>query len=196
MNTKSQALRVRETCAAALFVLLYTWMSPLPAAAQASLFVAITSPTSGSTVSDTIPVNASAAITLVGVQFKLDGADLGAEDTTPPYSVAWNTATASNGPHTLTAIARDLVGFQYTSDPVTVTVANADTTPPSVTITAPANGATVSATVTVTANASDNVGAAGLQFLLDGHVGADDTTAPYAVPVDTHPPRHRTQPPT
>ena len=31
---------------------------------------------------------------------------LGAEDTTAPYAVAWNTALASNGPHTLIARAR------------------------------------------------------------------------------------------
>ena len=46
---------------------------------------------------------------VVGVQFKLDGVNLGAEDTTPPnpYSVSWNTTTALNGTHTLTAVARD-----------------------------------------------------------------------------------------
>ncbi len=36
------------------------------------------------------------------------------------------------------------------------------------TLTAPAAGATVSGTVTVSATASDNVGVAGVQFLLDG----------------------------
>src|SRR5262249_29816811 len=40
----------------------------------------------------------------------------------------------------------------------------ADTTPPTVSMTAPANGATVSGSVTVSANASDNVGVAGVQF--------------------------------
>ena len=43
-----------------------------------------------------------------------------------------------------------------------------DTTPPVVSITGPANGATVSGTVSVTANASDNVGVASVQFQLDG----------------------------
>ena len=42
----------------------------------------------------------------------------------------------------------------------------ADTTPPTVSLTAPTNGATVSGTVTVAANASDNVGVAGVQFAL------------------------------
>src|SRR5205814_8025828 len=65
--------------------------------------------------------------------------------------------TVANGSHSLTAVARDSTGNQTTSNAVTVTVSNADTTPPTVTITSPANGATVSNTITVTATASDNV---------------------------------------
>jgi len=34
-------------------------------------------------------------ITVRGVQFKLDGANLGAEDTSSPYSVSWDTTTAA-----------------------------------------------------------------------------------------------------
>ena len=50
-----------------------------------------------------------------------------------------------------------------------------DTTPPSVSMTAPAGGATVSGMTTVSANASDNVGVAGVQFKLDGvNLGAED----------------------
>ena len=37
----------------------------------------------------------------------LDGANLGAEDTTAPYSIVWDTTSVPNGPHTLTAVARD-----------------------------------------------------------------------------------------
>ncbi len=61
---------------------------------------------------------------VVGVQFRLDGAPLGAEDTTSPYSVSWNTTTASAGQHALTAVARDAAGNILTSSPVTVTVNN------------------------------------------------------------------------
>ncbi len=67
---------------------------------------------------------------VVGVQFLLDGANLGAEDTTSPYSVSWNTATAAIGSHTLTARARDAAGNTTTSAAVTVTVP--DTTAPTV----------------------------------------------------------------
>jgi hypothetical protein len=44
-----------------------------------------------------------------------------------------------------------------------------DTTPPTVSISAPLSGATVAGTVAVTANATDNVGVTGVQFLLDGN---------------------------
>jgi fibronectin type 3 domain-containing protein len=62
-----------------------------------------------------------------------------------------------------------------------------DTTPPTVNLTAPANGATVSGqTVTVSASASDNVGVAGVQFLLDGNnLSGEDTSSPYAITWDT-----------
>src|SRR5206468_3434769 len=103
------------------------------------------------------------------------------EDTVAPYSVSVSTTAANNGTHTLTAVARDAAGNKTTSAPVTITVFN-DATAPTVSITSPASGATVSGTFTVTANASDNVGVAGVQFLLDGaNLGAEDTAAPYSV---------------
>jgi hypothetical protein len=57
-----------------------------------------------------------------------------------------------------------------------------DTTLPSITLTTPVNGVTVTGTVGVAAKASDNVGIASVQFLLNGaNLGASDTAAPYAV---------------
>ncbi|PYT48458.1 MAG: hypothetical protein DMG43_16975, partial [Acidobacteria bacterium] len=61
-----------------------------------------------------------------------------------------------------------------------------DTTAPTVSISAPANGAAVSGTVTVTANATDNVSVASVQFQLDGaSLGSLVTTAPYSASWDT-----------
>src|SRR5258708_32609288 len=172
MDRSVQGFHVRLAKAAALLVFvgsaapqaLAQLLPPLPGG---SLIVTITSPGSGSTVANTVPVSASVSIvgslTVASVQFKLDGANLGALDTSAPYSVSWNTTAKSNGSHTLTAVARDILGVQFTSAPVTVTVNNAppppppDTTPPSVSITAPASGATVSATTSLTASAPDNV---------------------------------------
>ena len=57
----------------------------------------------------------------------MNGAALGSEapeDTTAPYSVAWNTRSVVNGTYTLTAVARDGSGNQTTSAPITVTVNN------------------------------------------------------------------------
>ncbi|MGA2279704.1 MAG: S8 family serine peptidase [Verrucomicrobiota bacterium] len=144
--------------------------------------VSITAPTNGAQVSGTITVaaNASDNVGVVGVQFLLDGANLGAEDTVSPYSVSWVTTGSSNGSHTLSAVARDAAGNRATNN-ITVTVNN-DTTPPSVTMTAPTNGAQVTGTITVTATASDNISVVGVQFLLDGvNLGAEDTVAPYSV---------------
>ena len=53
---------------------------------------------------------ATATSGVAGVQFKLDGQNLGAEDTTAPYSRDWDTRAELNGSHTLTAVARDSVG--------------------------------------------------------------------------------------
>ncbi len=141
--------------------------------------VSIDSPANGSNVSGTIAVNATATdnVSVVGVQFRLDGASLGSEDTSSPYSVNWNTSSASLGTHTLTATARDAAGNQITS---TSTVIVVDTTLPTVTLTSPANNATVTGTITVRASASDNRGVAGVQFKLDGvNLGAEDTTSAY-----------------
>ncbi|MEY4564704.1 MAG: hypothetical protein RLZZ618_3981 [Pseudomonadota bacterium] len=57
-----------------------------------------------------------------------------------------------------------------------------DTTAPTVTLTSPVNLATPSASLNLAATAADNVGVAGVTFQVDGvQVGAEDTTAPYAL---------------
>src|SRR5258708_7069161 len=119
-----------------LLMLGLAWL-PLRAVVQlplGSLVVTIPSPASGFTVAGTIPVRASVGITgalvVEGVQFKLDGANLGAEDTNAPYSISWDTTTASNGSHTLVAVARDQLGFEYPSAPAAGRVSNAAPAPP------------------------------------------------------------------
>ncbi len=145
--------------------------------------VSLSAPATGATVSGTTPVSADAAdnVGVIGVQFRVDGVALGAEDTSLPYSVQWNTTAAAPGSHQLTAVARDLAGNSTTSATITVTVNNADVTVPVVSLTAPANGATVSGTATLSADASDNVGVVGVQFRVDGvALGTEDTSAPYS----------------
>jgi glucose/arabinose dehydrogenase/chitodextrinase len=88
--------------------------------------VAITSPTAGTQVSDVVNVAADASdnVGVAGVQFYVDGAPTGFEDSTSPYRLSWDTYTVANGAHTLTARARDAVGNTTLSAPVTVNVAN------------------------------------------------------------------------
>lgn len=88
--------------------------------------VSITAPAPGATVLGTITIlaNASDNVKVAGVQFKLDGANLGAEDTTNSYSISWDITTVPDGSHTLTAIARDGAG-NTSSSAVSVTVRQA-----------------------------------------------------------------------
>jgi hypothetical protein len=78
-------------------------------------------------VSGTATVSASAGdnVGVAGVQFRLDGQPLGAEDTTAPFSVAWSSTGSANGSHSITAVARDAAGNATTSAAVGVTVSNA-----------------------------------------------------------------------
>jgi len=245
--------------------------------------VSVAAPAANSSVSGTITVSATASdnVGVVGVQFKLDIANLGPEDSTNTYSLSWDTTAVSNGSHTLTAVARDAAGNTTTSAAVTVTVANdltppvlsavtvssigsdtavitwttdepgtsqveygltagygyltpldsslvtahsvrlnalaastpyhyrvrsrdaagnlavsgdftfvtlppPDTTPPAVSMTAPAASSSVSGTITVSATASDNVGVAGVQFTLDnGNMGSELTAGPYTITWNT-----------
>ncbi|HEX2971031.1 MAG TPA: Ig-like domain-containing protein, partial [Tepidisphaeraceae bacterium] len=152
--------------------------------------VSIINPVDDSSVSGTVTVSANASDNLgvAGVQFKLNGANLGSEDTAAPYSISWNTLALANGLYELTAIARDAAGNSTTSSPITIRVNNPvpDTTPPTVSITAPSNGSTVSGTLSISAAATDNVGVSQVQFLLDGaNLGSPDASSPYAITWNT-----------
>ena len=141
--------------------------------------VAVTGPAADATVSGTVTITATASddIAVTGVRFLVDGVALGAEDTTAPFEASWNTTALANGSHVLTAVARDAAGHETTAAAVTVTVTN-DTTAPTVAVTAPAADATVAAPYDYR-DRDDNIGVAGVRFLVDGvALGAEDTTAP------------------
>ncbi len=91
------------------------------------------------------------------------------------------------GPHTLTGYLATANHSKIAGTDASVSFSTvADTTPPTVSLTAPADGAMVSGTITITADASDNVAVAGVQFSVDGNnIGALDTTSPYSVTLDT-----------
>jgi subtilisin family serine protease len=147
--------------------------------------VTLTSPAAGTSLSGLVVAIATASDDhrVFGVQFKVDGVLLGSEDGAEPYEAAWDTMTVANGVHTITAIARDAAGKVSTAS-VTVTVTN-DITAPAVAFQAPAAG-TVSGIVAVTASATDDVGIASVQFLVDGiELGTADSAAPYEAAWDT-----------
>ena len=94
--------------------------------------VEVTAPANGVEVAGTVLVTASAsdAVGVVGVQFKRSGVNLGAEVTTPPYTVSWDTTQVPDGAYSLTAVARDAAGNSAESAPITVFVVNTPEEPP------------------------------------------------------------------
>lgn len=96
--------------------------------------IAIASPANGAVVTGTINVSANASdnVGVTGVQFIWDGANLGNALLSAPYSISVNTTTGTNGPHTLTAVARDAAGNQTTATAVTIQVKNTVNTAPTV----------------------------------------------------------------
>lgn len=145
--------------------------------------VAIASPTGG-TVSGTVSVsvNASDNVGVAHVDLLVNGAVV-ATDTTAPYQFGWNSANVANGSVMLTAAAYDAAGNSAASSPVAVTVSNVvapppDTTPPTVSIASPTGG-TVSGNVAVSVNASDNVGVARVDLLVNGAMVATSNVGPW-----------------
>ena len=129
--------------------------------------VAITSPADGATVRGTVTVQADASDDhgVARVEFFDGTTSLGVDsDGTDGWSIAWDTTATSDGAHTLRAVATDTAG-QTASHSVGVTVDNVDS-PPSVSITSPADGAAVKGTVTVRADASDDKGVARVEFFV------------------------------
>jgi hypothetical protein len=98
--------------------------------------VSLTAPANGATVAGSAVILTASAtdnVGVVGVQFKVDGNNLGNEVTAPPYRISWYTLSTPNGTHRLTAVARDAAGNTTTSAVVTVTLSNgvaAVSTPP------------------------------------------------------------------
>nr|WP_235216584.1 Ig-like domain-containing protein [Archangium violaceum] len=95
------------------------------------------------------------------------------------------TSFSYTGQYVLTARAYDAVGNVGTSQQMTVMVVT-ETTPPAVSLTAPASGATLSGTVTLSANATDaSSSISKVEFLVDGTLIATDTSWPYSLSWNT-----------
>jgi thermitase len=145
------------------------------------LVVTIQYPNNGTTVSGGITVNVTTTdnVSVSKVEAYLDG-QLYANDTASPYEFYWNTASCSNGGHTLTAKAYDQANNVGQSNPVTVTVSNAvDTVPPTVTINSPSNGSQVSRSIRIVASANDGYGISKVEFYIDGVLKSTVSATPY-----------------
>ncbi len=101
--------------------------------------ITLTAPPVNDIVSDVVTIMASATdnVGVVGVQFLLDGINLGVEVTLPSippstYTIDWDTRVVADGAHTLSAQARDAAGNTTLSALVPVVVSNGSVTPPPV----------------------------------------------------------------
>jgi chitodextrinase len=148
--------------------------------------VAIDAPTDGATVSGPVTISADASDDsgVAVVNIAVDGSHL-CTDSAAPYNCPWDPTTA--GDHTIQATAVDDSGNSASAS-VDVTVASAptpDMTPPAVSFSSPAGGATLSGKTTVQANASDDTGVASVSFAIDGTTVLTDSSAPWTFSVDT-----------
>jgi|GEM_PF-1409988 len=80
-------------------------------------------------------------------------------------------------------VARDTSGNSSSGDSRVFSVV--DQIRPTVSITAPAGGATVSGAITVTADASDNIGVVSVKLFVDGNERGEDSTPPFTFTLDT-----------
>lgn len=148
--------------------------------------VTLTAPADGAILAGNVSVAASAAdeTQLGRVDFFVDQTFI-SSDGSAPYTATFNSRDFANGAHTVTARAVDF-GCNDASSSAAVTIDNfIDTTPPSTSITSPANGATVSGEIVIEATASDNVGVARVDFYLGATLLGTDTTAPYSLTWNT-----------
>ena len=141
--------------------------------------VDITRPASLAVVQERVTIAATASDDrdVDQVEFFVDGVSIGTDtNARGGWSISWNTRSVDNGRRTIRAIAMDGNG-QTTLDSVIVTVDN--DLFPSVTITAPRDGATIYGVgiVVISATASDDDGVEQVEFFVDGTSLSVDTDA-------------------
>lgn len=118
--------------------------SPVVNVTVSNPIAAITAPAANATVSGaSVPLSAAATamagLTIVSLQFQLDGVNTGPLLTgVGPFSTTLDSTAILNGPHTLLAIATDSANNSIVSLPVNITVSNGAS--PTVAITSPVAG--------------------------------------------------------
>jgi hypothetical protein len=167
--------------------------APFAAHAVSGAFV---KPTSEQTVSGILQGSAcevrGSGISWVRFYWDLD---LVSTDKAAPFQCSIDTTKYPNGRHRVRAVYFDSAGANNATS-VYVNVQNGTATPtptptpttntpPTLSISAPANGATVKGTVACSASASDSNGVQNVAFSLDGAPLSTDTTSPYACSFDS-----------
>lgn len=110
-------------------------------------------------------------------------------DASAPFDISWATSPwVADGRYELKAEAYR-AGTLVANKVITVAVQNADTTPPSVSLTAPVDGAMVQGSVTLSASPSDVSGISKVEFYSDSgnYLIATRTSAPWSISWATDP---------
>jgi hypothetical protein len=147
--------------------------------------VAIVSPASGAIISGLVNVQVSASdnVGVKQVVINVDGVNK-ATLLAAPYSYSLNADALAAGTHTLKATASDVAGnSQSASIQVGInSIPVIDVTPPSVSITSPANGSALNQgdALNVAVSASDAGGISAVSLLIDGVSVGSDLVAPYS----------------
>lgn len=147
--------------------------------------VTLDSPANGATFSAPAVVNFSATASdadgsVARVEFYANSTKVG-EATSAPYTASWS---PQPGNYVLSAVAVDNSGVATLSNAANISVAFGDF-PPTVTLTAPANGSVLAApaSVTLTADANDVEGpVAKVEFYSGNTLLGEKTTAPFNLP--------------
>lgn len=144
--------------------------------------VAVAAPADYSSVSGdlSIVIHATDDFGVSSVDLYIDGRKVVRETqaTSSGYLFAWDTTTASDGQHRISARASDAAGNVGVSQDIFVNVANSnDTTAPNVVITSPSDGATVSGNVSLSGYGSDDQGMSQFSLSVDGQLKCVGTSS-------------------
>ena len=148
----------------------------------------VTNPAEGQSVIGSVNLGADAVddVDVVMVKWYVDGVQVAFDADGAPWRAAWDSARIADGTHRVFAKARDSAGNWGSSPVVSFSVDNpqqaADTTPPTVALTAPKGGQTVDGNVVaLAASAFDNIGVARVKWYVDGsEVATDSDGEPWA----------------
>ncbi|MES2594544.1 MAG: Ig-like domain-containing protein [Verrucomicrobiota bacterium] len=160
------------------------WTVGAPVTTNGAPTVTLTAPADGSSMAApaNVTLTADASDTdgsIAKVEFFVNGTEVG-EDDAAPYS--YQLTGLAQADYTLTAKATDNFGMSSTSAPVTLHVTPPVTTPPTVSITSPANNSSflAPATINVTADAADTDGAVTkVEFFNGATKLGEDLASPY-----------------